>query len=253
MSVLAACHAHSVWSYDGSWTIPDLAKEFKRRGYRVLMLTEHDRNFSSEKLARFRDECRANTTRDLLIVPGIEYSDITNTLHILTWGDVPFLGENQPTDRTLRAVQDAGGVSVFAHPSRRNAWQLFNPEWAEFLLGIELWNRKTDGWRPSGRAPALIESSNVVPFVGLDFHTIGQMFPLGMALQINGTLTEESVVDCLKARRCEARAFGAALGCSRAKVVSFSMTPIDFVRRAFSWSFRRIGQLNTRARMVKEP
>ena len=251
MSILAACHAHSNWSYDGSWTIPDLAKEFKRRGYRVLMLTEHDRNFSSEKLARFRDECRANTTSDLLIVPGIEYSDSTNTLHILTWGDVPFLGENQPTEHTLRSVQGAGGVSVFAHPSRRNAWRLFEPKWSQFLLGIELWNRKTDGWRPSGRAPALIEASNAVPFVGLDFHTIGQMFPLGMALQIDTSLTEESVVQCLKNRRCEARAFGAALGCSRAKVVSFSMTPIDFVRRAVGWSYRRMGFLNARLRTTK--
>ncbi len=33
VSVKAAAHVHSDWSYDGSWSLEDIAREFRRRGY----------------------------------------------------------------------------------------------------------------------------------------------------------------------------------------------------------------------------
>jgi hypothetical protein len=80
------------------------------------------------------------------------------------------------------------------------------------LLGLELWNRKYDGWAPSRTAPGLLEQTSIVPFVGMDFHTQRQLFPLTMALDIApGQIGEEDVIRCLRARRCEARAFGVSL------------------------------------------
>ena len=125
---------------------------------------------------------------------------------------VPFLGEGLPTGEMLEAVKAAHGVAVLAHPSRKNAWQCFAPEWADRLLGIEVWNRKYDGWAPSETAPTLLHQSDAIRFVGLDFHTQRQSFPLAMSLDINGEITENAVLDCLRARRCAARAFGAPLG-----------------------------------------
>src|SRR4051812_43406600 len=190
MKILAACHAHSKWSYDGKWSLPDMAAEFASRGYRVLMMTEHDRGFTTSKLDQFRDECRAASSDKILVIPGIEYSDPTNTIHILTWGDVPFLGENVPTIETLRSVKQAQGIAVLAHPSRRNAWKLYSPDWSEYLIGIEIWNRKTDGWRPSPQASRLIAETRKTAFAGLDFHDQKQLFPLGMSLEIAGEVTE---------------------------------------------------------------
>jgi hypothetical protein len=168
MKASAACHVHSDWSYDGSWPIDKLAAEFARRGYDVLLMTEHDKGFSQAKLDDYRAACRSASNPEMLVVPGIEYSDATNTVHILTWGDIPFLGESTPTSTVLDGVTQARGVSVFAHPRRRNAWRQYDPSWSAKLLGVEVWNRKTDGWRPSDKGVALVGTS--IPFVSLDFH-----------------------------------------------------------------------------------
>jgi hypothetical protein len=208
LKVLAACHVHSNLSYDGSYTLEALSDKFSRAGYRVVLMTEHDRGFSPERLCQLRQLCDAASTKDLLMIPGIEYSDASNQVHILVWGDVPFLGENLPTGETLRKVKEAGGVAVLAHPFRRNAWQCFEPNWGEALAGIEVWNRKYDGWAPSRIAQDLQRSAGAIPFVGLDFHTQKQFFPLAMAMDIDSTVTERAVLDCIRTRRVKPRVFG---------------------------------------------
>ena len=100
---------------------------------------------------------------------------------------------------------------MLAHPSRRDAWKSFEPSWADELLGIEVWNRKYDGWAPSKTAPALLQTASAVPFVGLDFHTQRQSFPLAMALDMDEKITEEAVLSCLRSRRCHPRVFGLPL------------------------------------------
>ena len=171
-------------------------------------MTEHDRGFSAERLNQLRESCAAASTTNLLIIPGIEYSDSSNQVHVLVWGDVPFLGENLPTRETLRQVKEAGGVSVLAHPFRRNAWQCFERSWGEALAGIEVWNRKYDGWAPNRIAQNLQRSVGAIPFVGLDFHTQRQFFPLAMAMDIDSSVTEQAVLECIHARRVTPRVFG---------------------------------------------
>ena len=210
MEVLAACHLHSTWSYDGSWPIATMADAFSRRGYRVMMMTEHENGFTQARYAEFRDECERVTSEKMYVLPGIEYSDPDNRVHVLVWG-APFLGERLRTEALLDAVAAADGVAVFAHPFRRAAWECFTPRWAETLLGIEAWNRKYDGWAPGEAASALLETNAQIPFVGLDFHTSRQFFPLGMALELDGDPTERTMLECLKQRRCAARAFGLPL------------------------------------------
>ena len=153
MSVLAVSHVHSSWSYDGKWSIADLATAFTQRGYRIMMTTEHDRGFSESRLAEYRRECAACCTDNLFVLPGIEYSDAENRVHVLVWGPVPFLGEGLATDQLLEAVAHHGGVAVLAHPERREVLELFKPVWQPYLLGIEVWNRRctTDGRRARAR------------------------------------------------------------------------------------------------------
>jgi hypothetical protein len=207
MEVLAVCHVHSKWSYDGSWALDELSARFTRRGYRVLMMTEHDRGFTAARLDEYRRACSQASTDKMLIVPGIEYSDAANRVHVLVWGPVPFLGESLATNEMLEAVKASNGLAVLAHPSRREAWKSFEPSWIDRILGIEVWNRKYDGWAPSQTAPALQSKTGAIPFVGLDFHTRRQAFPLAMALEINGDVSEETVIESLRSRRCYARAF----------------------------------------------
>ena len=105
MEVLAACHVHSAWSYDGSWSLEALSAKFRHHGCRILMMTEHDRGFSASRLDQYRDACAQASSDKILIVPGIEYSDAANRVHVLVWGKSPFPGRG-PTDE-----RDAGGSS----------------------------------------------------------------------------------------------------------------------------------------------
>jgi hypothetical protein len=244
MEAVAVCHVHSTWSYDGKWPLADLSAKFRRRGCRVLMMTEHDRGFSAARLEEFRQACAAASSDEILVVPGIEYSDAANRLHVLVWGPVPFLGENLPTLEMLEGVKAADGVAVWAHPSRKKAWECFEPRWAELLLGVEAWNRKYDGWAPSETSPVLIEKANAVPFVGLDFHTERQSFPLAMALDLQGGVTEETVLECLRARRCSARAFGSPLDQSAVRTAIPMLKIAERGRQTAASIARRTGVLS---------
>ena len=97
MTAWCACHIHSSWSYDGRWSLKEIAAEFARRGFRVVMITEHDRGFTEERRLMHREACAEARASAMLIIPGIEYSDAANNVHVLVWGSVPFLGEGVPT------------------------------------------------------------------------------------------------------------------------------------------------------------
>ena len=250
MELLAACHVHSKWSYDGSWTLEALSARFSRRGYRVLMMTEHDRGFSAARLEEYRKACAEASTEKILVVPGIEYSDAGNRVHVLVWGPVPFLGEGLTTSEMLEGVRASNGLAVLAHPSRKDAWKSFEPYWAERLLGIEVWNRKYDGWAPSTTAGGLRNSANhTIPFVGLDFHTIRQAFPLGMALNLAGDVTEDSVLNCLRSGGCYPRALGLSLNKSAIRGFYPALRVAEKCRR-FAASTVRRSKASVRRRMT---
>jgi predicted metal-dependent phosphoesterase TrpH len=234
MEVLAACHVHSVWSYDGSWPLEELSLRFSQRGYRVLLMTEHDRGFTEERYERYRYACAEASSRQILVVPGIEYSDSDNRAHVLVWGARSFLGENLSTGELIERVRVAGGVAVFAHPGRKSAWKVFEQYSQNPVLGIEVWNRKYDGWAPSKTAPALLKASSAIPFVGLDFHTHRQSFPLAMALDVDGEISEETVLQCLRLRRCRARTFGLPINHVFLRRSLPALTAAETARRAAS-------------------
>jgi hypothetical protein len=238
---MAACHIHSDWSYDGKWSLEALATEFSSRGYQILMMSEHDKGFTESRRVEYREACARVSSDRVLVLPGIEYSDPSNTVHLLVWGaNVPFLGEGLPTKVVLEAVKSANGVAVLAHPSRFEAWRSFDPEWAGNLLGVELWNRKSDGWAPSQEAPPLLAMTGGIGFAGLDFHGRRQFFPLAMVLNIQSHVSEESILDCLRRRLCYARAFGVQIqeGCL-AKALPFLKTA-EYSRRALASAYRRL-------------
>ena len=106
--IKVACHVHSEWSYDAKWPLADIANAFRKRGYRVVMTTEHDLGFTEKRRQEHHQAVHASS-ESLLVVQGIEYSD-TKILLRFVWGNVPFLGEGLPTAELLQKVQDAGGL-----------------------------------------------------------------------------------------------------------------------------------------------
>jgi hypothetical protein len=240
MRVRAACHVHSDWSYDGKWSLEKLAEAFSKRGYQVVMITEHDRGFDEKRRLEHREACRKASTERILLVPGIEYSDKANCVHTLVWGNVPFVGVDVETEKVLAAVTAHQAVAVMAHPSRKQAWRAFNPAWGANLLGIELWNRKTDGWAPSRDAAALLETTGALPFVGLDFHERRQFFPLATILEMEPSLSEASVLASMSARRCSSEVFGRPLPQLCSGVPARTLRTAERFRRGIAPIFRQV-------------
>ncbi len=202
MSVLrVAAHVHSDWSYDGQWSLDDLAREFRRRGYDAVLTAEHDRGFDDERWNAYQRACADRSTKELLLVPGMEYEDADNVVHIAVWGDsIPFLGSGRATLDILRDAHKENATAVFAHPGRRNALARYRPEWAPFLSAVEIWNRKYDGVAPGPGMGSFARRERLPAFVSLDFHTRRQFFPLAMGVSIEGTPSVPAVIDAIRTR-----------------------------------------------------
>jgi predicted metal-dependent phosphoesterase TrpH len=201
-TVRAAAHVHSEWSYDASWALEALAQAFARRRYDVVLMAEHDRGFDAERWQGYREACAAASDGRILLVPGMEYEDADNVVHVAVWGEAaPYFGHGRETLETLEDARSAGCTAVFAHPWRRDASTRFRPEWAPLLSAVEIWNRHYDGVAPSREGLRLSQEHGLAPFVSLDFHTRRQFFPLAMELEVDGALTASAVYAALAAGR----------------------------------------------------
>lgn len=222
-SVRAAAHVHSEWSDDASWPLSRIAATFGRCGYSVVLMSEHSRGFTTAKWQEYVEACQAASNRRVTLVPGIEYGDADDVVHIPVWGQVPFFGEAPRVSTLLADVTEAGGTAVWAHPWRRDAWRRFDPSWSQHLSAVEVWNRKYDGIAPNQRVVELNRREGTRAFVSLDFHTRRQLFPLSLALQMDcpareggasrsrAVITVDQVYAALQAGHFCPRALGLAL------------------------------------------
>jgi predicted metal-dependent phosphoesterase TrpH len=201
VTVRVAPHVHSDWSYDGRWKLAELARAFARRGYDAVLMAEHDRTFDAGRWTAYQEACAAASADGALLVPGIEYSDAENRVHVPVWGVGGFLGAGRPTAELLADVRAHGGVAVIAHPGRRDAWRVLPDTTVALAHGIEIWNRKYDGWAPSAEALELVRRARLQPYVGLDFHTARQFFPLALAAPGGVARDPDAVADALRAGR----------------------------------------------------
>jgi predicted Rdx family selenoprotein len=235
-----APHVHSEWSYDASWTLERIAAEFGRRGYGAVLMAEHDRGFDAARWDAYRQACAdASAESSILLVPGIEYGDASDDVHVAVWGSDRFLGAGVATGDLLEAAAVEHAVAVLAHPERRGAFRMFRKEWAQHLAGVEIWNRKYDGWAPGARAVALARAELLRPFVGLDFHTERQFFALALVVA-GGVTTPTGVVDALRAGDVDPRVFGQVATRFTRGAPGVATSAAERVRRALRPVVRRV-------------
>ncbi len=232
MKIPVAVHVHSDWSYDGSSSLRQIAELFLSRGFRAVLVSEHDRGFDAAKAERHREACLRASTDEILLVPGFEYSDPENVVHLTCWGKMPFLGMDRESTEIIQRVADLGGFSVFAHPTRKAAWRKYSERWTEHLGAIELWNRKTDGWAPSGEGMALIEQYELPAMAALDYHTKRQLFPLRAWIDVNGQVSEEVLTESLRAGRFHCEAFGKRLESFAKPGQRLTLSLLEWMRRS---------------------
>ena len=116
---VAACHVHSEWSYDAEWTLEELATEFSNQGCEIVLMSEHDRGWDQQRWSVYKEACREASSDHLLMVPGIEYSDPRNAIHVLVWGSEDFLGEGLETPELPKASLRCGCCSGSCPPGTK--------------------------------------------------------------------------------------------------------------------------------------
>lgn len=140
---LADLHTHTIYSYDGTATVPAVLKRARQTGLDVIAITDHDEirgALLAEQLApKF----------GLEVIPGVEITTAE--------GDLLGLGIHKPVSaglpliETLLRVGEQGGYAIAPHPmaagmgmkslnfySIRKAAR--HPEAGRILLGIETYN-----------------------------------------------------------------------------------------------------------------
>ena len=235
--VKATAHVHSEWSDDGSWPLSRIAATFARRGCQVVLMSEHSRGFTAAKWDDYRQACADASTDRVVLVPGIEYGDLDDVVHIPVWGQVPFFGDAPPIGDLLKQAAHAGGTAVWAHPWRRAAWQRCDPAWWDYLGAVEVWNRKYDGIAPNRDSLALARQHEAAQFVALDFHTRRQLFPLSLGLSVTGPASDglpscDEVYRALRDGEFTARAFGIKIGQLTTGPAAPALRMLERARRA---------------------
>ena len=202
----AAMHIHSEWSYDADWPLDRLAEAFRRRRYDIVLLCEHDQGFDPDRWAAYQQACAQASGDDLLLVPGIEYSDPENVVHVPVWGPLDFQGEALSTVQLLDQLDGAPAFTVFAHPTRRDAHVAIDPDLLDRFSAIEVWNRKYDGVAANPLVARHWRELGLVPTASLDFHRSRQFFPAAVRIDVP-RLDRDLVEDALCARAIRAEVF----------------------------------------------
>lgn len=243
-------HAHSTWSYDGRWTLSQIAEFFGARGVDAVMMSEHDTGFDPSSFQLYCSECSAASSKKCTLIPGIEYSSPDNDIHILTWGLDRFLAEHRPVLETLKRVKEANGVAVFAHPIRRGAYQKFDDAFVPYLDGIEVWNRKSDGVAPGSEAKALVARTGLPATVGVDFHRLRHYWPLfhQIEIEIESTDLEGELVRAIREKRLQPMFATRSIINSKGNISTPISNSLEVIRKGL----KRLKPNSTKKKQIRE-
>jgi hypothetical protein len=140
---LADLHLHTIYSYDGTATIPAVLRRARSVGLNVIAVTDHD------EIAGAYEAANLASHYDVEVILGSEITTAEGDLLAL------FIKEKiQPglsLIETLLRIRDQGGVGIAAHPmaggmgmKSLSAYSILKalkqPLAAETLIGIETYN-----------------------------------------------------------------------------------------------------------------
>jgi predicted metal-dependent phosphoesterase TrpH len=166
---LADLHIHTVYSYDGTASVPAVLARAKQVGLDVIAITDHD---------EIRGALRAFELAPkfgIEVIPGIEITTAEGDLLAL------FITENitpgQSLIETILRVGEAGGICIAPHPMARGAGMkslsglsilraLDHPVASRILIGIETYNATALDRESNSHAQRLWEQCSDMAQVG---------------------------------------------------------------------------------------
>ena len=140
---LADLHLHTIYSYDGTASVPDVLAQARDIGLDVIAITDHDEIKGALKAFELAPKF------GIEVIPGIEITTAEGDLLALfiTEGIAPGLSLIE----TILRVGEASGICIAPHPMARGAGMkslsgpsiiraLDHPETSRILIGIETYN-----------------------------------------------------------------------------------------------------------------
>jgi predicted metal-dependent phosphoesterase TrpH len=140
---LADLHIHTIYSYDGTASVPAVLARAKQVGLNVIAITDHDEINGALKAFDLAAEF------GIEVIPGIEITTAEGDLLALFVKEK--IEPGLPLIETILKVGEAGGICIAPHPMARGMGMkslndvsilqaLCHPGASRILIGIETYN-----------------------------------------------------------------------------------------------------------------
>src|SRR5512133_384522 len=140
---LADLHMHTIYSYDGTATVPAVLKRAKQIGLDMIAITDHDEIRGALLAEQLAPEF------GIQVIPGVEITTAEGDLLALSIRELVPAG--LPLIETIKRVGDLGGFCIAPHPMATglgmkslSAYSIrqaqLNYETERILIGIETYN-----------------------------------------------------------------------------------------------------------------
>jgi len=172
---LADLHMHTIYSYDGTASVPAALKRAKQIGLDVIAITDHDEIAGSLKALELAPKYGVE------VISGIEITTAEGDL--LAFDITKKVERDLPLIETVLKVGELGGFCIAPHPmagglgmKSLNAYSILralrNAEAAQILIGIETYNATTIDKMSNHYASILGSQLNIAQTASSDAHVI---------------------------------------------------------------------------------
>jgi len=172
---IADLHMHTIYSYDGTATVPAILKRAKQVGLDLIAITDHD----EIRGALLAEELAAKF--EIQVIPGVEIT--TGEGDLLALNIRQLVPAGLPLIETIQRVGALGGFCLAPHPMATgmgmkslNAFSirraLRQEDTARILLGIETYNATALDREGNHAAKILAECSSVSQTGSSDAHVL---------------------------------------------------------------------------------
>lgn len=227
---LADLHIHTIYSYDGTASVPAVLNRARQIGLDVLAITDHDEIAGSMKALELAPRY------GIQVMPGIEITTAEGDL--LAYNIYQKVDPGLPLSETILKVGDLGGFCIAPHPmagglgmKSLSAYSikkaLRNPDVAEVLIGIETYNATAIDKMSNRYAHILGEHLGIAKLGNSDAHVAG-------AIGLGATEFEgHTAQDLLKAIRKGKTSIHKKKEWNSVRILGSWAT--HYVGRAFTW------------------
>jgi predicted metal-dependent phosphoesterase TrpH len=143
---LADLHIHTIYSYDGTASVPAVLTRAKNIGLDVIAITDHDEIIGSLKALELASKYGVE------VISGTEVT--TSEGDLLALNVIEKIQRNMPLVDTILKVGELGGFCIVPHPmaggigmKSLSAYSVIkalrNPKVARILIAIETYNATT--------------------------------------------------------------------------------------------------------------